>query len=51
MILQNISKAIREQHYCAIALEFVIVIAGVVIGVQINARNEGRLQAQQQLIY
>lgn len=32
MILQNISKAIREQNYYAVALEFVIVIAGVVIG-------------------
>lgn len=30
MILQNITKAIREQNYYAVALEFVIVIAGVV---------------------
>jgi len=42
MILQNISKAIREQNYYAVALEFVIVIAGVVIGFQINAWNEAR---------
>lgn len=42
MILQNISKAIREQNYYAVALEFVIVIAGVVIGFQINAWNEDR---------
>lgn len=42
MILQNISKAIREQNYYAVALEFVIVIAGVVIGFQIQAWNEGR---------
>lgn len=44
MILQNISKAIREQNYYAVALEFVIVIAGVVIGFQINAWNEGRAE-------
>ena len=42
MILLNISKAIREQNYYAVALEFVIVIVGVVIGFQINAWNEGR---------
>ncbi len=36
MILQKISKAIREQNYYAVALEFVIVIAGVVIGFQIQ---------------
>lgn len=43
MILQNISKAIREQNYYAVALEFVIVIAGVVIGFQISQWNEARL--------
>lgn len=42
MILQNLSRAIREQNYYAVALEFVIVIAGVVIGFQINAWNESR---------
>ncbi len=42
MILQNISKAIREQNYYAVALEFVIVIAGVVIGFQINAWAQDR---------
>jgi hypothetical protein len=42
MILQNLSKAVREQNYYAVALEFVIVIAGVVIGFQVNAWAEGR---------
>ncbi len=45
MILQNISKAIREQNYYAVALEFVIVIAGVVIGFQINAWADARSDA------
>ena len=48
MILQNISKAIREQNYYAVVLEFVIVIAGVVIGFQINAWAENRAQAQRE---
>ncbi|MCP2678365.1 hypothetical protein NHF45_02340 [Maricaulaceae bacterium NA33B04] len=42
MILQNISRAIREQNYYAVALEFIIVLAGVVIGFQIQAWNEDR---------
>lgn len=42
MILQNLSRAIREQDWFAAAVEFVIVIAGVVIGFQVNAWNENR---------
>lgn len=48
MILQNISKAIREQNYYAVALEFVIVIAGVVIGFQINAWAQARTAAERE---
>ncbi|MGJ3232210.1 MAG: hypothetical protein ACFE0P_10460 [Oceanicaulis sp.] len=44
MILSNISKAIREQNWFAVVLEFVIVIAGVVIGFQINAWNKARAE-------
>jgi hypothetical protein len=40
MILARISKAIREQNWFAVTLEFVIVIAGVVIGFQISSANE-----------
>ncbi|WP_300544525.1 hypothetical protein [Maricaulis sp.] len=42
MILARISRAIREQNWFAVALEFVIVIAGVVIGFQITAWNADR---------
>ena len=48
MILQNISKAIREQNYYAVALEFVIVIAGVVIGFQINGWAEDQRLREQE---
>lgn len=44
MILTSLSKAIREQNYYAVVLEFLIVIAGVVIGFQINAWNEARAE-------
>lgn len=36
MILARITRAIREQNWFAVVLEFVIVIAGVVIGFQIT---------------
>lgn len=48
MILARLSRAVREQNWFAVAIEFVIVIAGVVIGFQITAWNAGRqLQAQE----
>lgn len=42
MILQRISRAVREQNWFAVAIEFIIVIAGVVIGFQVTAWNESR---------
>ena len=42
MILARITKAIREQNWFAVVLEFIIVIAGVVIGFQITAWNADR---------
>ncbi len=42
MILARITKAIREQSWFAVGLEFIIVILGVVIGFQITAWNETR---------
>jgi hypothetical protein len=44
MILARLSKAIREQNWFAVVLEFVIVIAGVVIGFQITAWNAARAE-------
>jgi len=43
MILARITKAIREQNWFAVALEFLIVILGVVIGFQVTAWNAERL--------
>jgi len=42
VILDNLSRALKTQNWLAAAIEFVIVIAGVVIGFQINAWNEAR---------
>ena len=48
MILDNISRALKEQNWLAAAIEFVIVIFGVVIGFQVNAWNESRIELEQE---
>ena len=50
MILARISRAIREQNWFAVALEFVIVIAGVVIGFQVTEYASARTEAEQRAI-
>jgi len=50
MILDNISRALKEQNWLAAAIEFVIVIFGVVIGFQIQAWNESRAAAAQGVV-
>lgn len=51
MILSRISKALREQNWTAVAIEFVIVIAGVVIGFQVTAWNGERAEMQREAAY
>jgi len=48
VILDNLTRAIRDQNWFAVGIELVIVILGVVIGFQVNAWNEDR-QAEQRL--
>lgn len=42
MILARITQALRDQNWLAVSLEFIIVIAGVVVGFQVSAWNEAR---------
>ncbi|MEE2525924.1 hypothetical protein V0U79_06065 [Hyphobacterium sp. HN65] len=42
MILARLTRAFRTQNWFAVALEFVIVIAGVVVGFQITAWNDAQ---------
>jgi hypothetical protein len=51
LILSRLTKAIREQNWFAVVLEFIIVIAGVVIGFQITAWNEGRSERAREAEY
>lgn len=46
MILSRLSRALRQQNWVAVALEFIIVIVGVVIGFQITAWNADRARLE-----
>lgn len=42
MILSRISQHLKDQHWTAVFLDFVIVVFGVFIGLQVNNWNEAR---------
>ena len=52
MIPDRIAAHIRQQNWTAIAIEFVIVVLGVYVGLQVNLWNEARVEAtrRQQII-
>lgn len=50
MILDNLSRALKTQNWLAAGIEFVIVVAGVVIGFQINAWNEARSERETEIL-
>jgi len=50
MILTSITHALRTQNWFAVIVEFIIVLAGVVIGFQISAWNETRIEHQREAL-
>ncbi len=46
MILRRIMQHVREQNWTAIAIEFVIVVVGVFLGIQIGNWNAERIDEQ-----
>jgi hypothetical protein len=50
MILARITRALKEQNWFAVTLEFLIVLAGVVIGFQVSAWNEARLDREREAL-
>lgn len=48
MLLRSITKHIKDQNWFAVALDFVIVVIGVFIGIQVANWNEVRLVRQEQ---
>jgi hypothetical protein len=43
MLLRRIIEHVKVQNWTAIVIDFVIVVVGVFIGIQVSNWNEGRL--------
>ncbi|BDX00861.1 hypothetical protein [Maricaulis maris] len=50
MILSSLTTALRTQNWFAVIVEFIIVLAGVVIGFQISAWNETRIEQSREAL-
>ena len=46
MLLRSITKHVKDQNWFAVALDFFIVVAGILIAFQITNWNEGRQDAK-----
>ncbi|MEM9014353.1 MAG: hypothetical protein AAGB02_04515 [Pseudomonadota bacterium] len=46
MILRRITEHVKAQNWTAVALDFVIVVVGVFIGIQVSNWNDGRLERE-----
>lgn len=48
MILRSVMKHVRDQNWFAVGLDFLIVVVGVFIGIQVANWNEARLEDRQE---
>ena len=48
MISRRLSQSLKEQNWTAIWIEFVLLVVGVFLGIQVANWNEARLQKQQE---
>ena len=51
MLLRSITKHVKEQNWFAVALDFFIVVLGILIAFQITEWNEARNNRVQELTY
>jgi hypothetical protein len=51
MILRRVIEHVRAQNWTAVGLDFVIVVTGVFVGLQVNNWNEGRADRQREAGY
>jgi hypothetical protein len=47
MLLRSVIKHVGEQNWTAVAIDFVIVVVGVFVGIQVANLNEARIESQQ----
>lgn len=51
MILRRIANAIRRQDWFTVALEIVIVMIGIFLGLQVNAWNQARIDRAEEAVF
>ncbi|WP_412067264.1 hypothetical protein [Rubrivirga sp. IMCC43871] len=51
MILRRITKHVQDQNWTAIAIDFVIVVVGVFVGLQVSNWNAARLHDRSERVY
>lgn len=51
MILRRLAQSIRKQDWVAVGIEFVIVVAGIFVGLQVTEWNEQRQLRERELNY
>ncbi|PKM03444.1 MAG: hypothetical protein CVV17_04485 [Gammaproteobacteria bacterium HGW-Gammaproteobacteria-7] len=51
MILRRLAQSIRKQDWLVIAIEFVIVVAGIFVGLQVTEWNEKRQLREREVSY
>ena len=51
MILRRVIEHMKSQHWTAILIEFVIVVIGIFVGLQVNNWNEARRDRARELTY
>jgi hypothetical protein len=51
IILRNLAHSIRRQDWFAVVIEFLIVVAGIFVGLQVTDWNERRHLRERELIY
>jgi hypothetical protein len=51
MILRRLSQSLKEQNWMAIGIEFVLLVSGVYLGMQVSNWNAGRVEARSARVY
>ena len=51
MILRRLTQSLKEQNWTAIWIEFILLVAGVLLAMQVNNWNQQRITDQQAAIY
>ncbi len=51
MILRRLSQSLKDQNWTAIVIEFVLLVAGVFLGIQVANWNEARADRSREAVY